>query len=119
MEWVQFYFEGVQGYFSFYIIGAVICGVVWFFTRRWHMFSKVVTRSFLLALWLAPGALVGHGAEPAPAVLAMRFYLVHDHRIDSTFQSSIPIFVVWLVSAGILFVIVYFARKKPDEKSVA
>lgn len=119
MEWIQFYFESVELYFPFYIIGSVICGIVWFFTRRLRVFPKVVTRSLLLALLLAPGALVGHGAQPAPAILAVRFYLIHDHSIDASFQSTVPIFVVWLVSVGILFVIAHFARKKPDEKSAA
>jgi hypothetical protein len=113
MEWIQLFFVSVLVCFPFYIIGALVCGVAWYFTRRWHVFLKVITRSFLLALLLAPGAIVGHGFAPVPAALAVLSNLI-DGRTDTAFRSSVPIFVVWLVSACILFAIAHFT-KKTDE----
>jgi hypothetical protein len=114
MEWITLFFWSVMMCFPFYIIGTVVVGVVWYFTRRRHIFPKILIRSFSLALLLAPGVAIGHGIAAIPAVVAVIADLV-DHRPDLELQGFSPILFVWVVSAVILSAIAHFSSKKQDD----
>lgn len=114
MEWIALFFWSVMMCFPFYIVGAIVVGVVWYFTRRWHIFPKILVRSLFLALLLAPGVAVGHGVAAIPAVLAVISNLA-SHRTDMEFRGFIPILVVWVVSAVILLAVTHFTNKKKED----
>jgi len=117
MEWITLFFSSVMTCFPFYVVGAVIVGVVWIFTRRLHLFPKILIRSFFLALLLAPGVVIGHGFAAVPAALAVIANRGDEYRRDTSLESAVPIFVVWIASAVILVVISHFTRKKTDDKA--
>jgi hypothetical protein len=117
MDWVVIFLGAVVACPQFYVVGVIVFGSAWYFTRCLHLFPRILLRSLLLALLLAPGAVVGDGVALVPAIVAVVSDLFTRHRPDMAYHSAIPIFAVWSASAILFLVVALLCRLKAERRA--
>src|SRR2546429_3131248 len=103
MFWIQVFIWSVLGCYPFYIVGTVVCCLVWYFCRRWRGVPRIVIRSLFVSLLVSPGILGGHGGfASVPAVAALWYEAVDRHRAEPALYDLRTIGIVWVGSAILL-----------------
>lgn len=111
MDELMFYFLCI------WVVGGLISFGTWWLTRRWPTFLGLLVRSFVIALTVTPGLVVGHGVAILPVSLV--FYAVAFQWSSDTGRAAailiaiLPLMAVWGWLLLFFSLVFHSTKKKP------
>ena len=91
---------------------AVLLWGGWVLTRKIrHLRFRIFLRSGVIGTIFAPSLLAaGHGGRPAPAFLAILFYLFSNHKEYAFYWGVIPIISLWFI-VFVIWIVIFEIQK--------